>query len=327
MSGQKDEFALVRDFFRPLARGHAAALDMQDDAALLRPPAGCQLVISADMLAEGVHFRSQDALDLVARKSLRVNLSDLAAKGAAPLGYFLCLCWPRRRPQADMQGFAAGLATDGEMFDISLLGGDLIAADNALTIAVTIIGSIADAMPRRANGKPGDDLYVSGTLGDSALGLQLLQGKKSGIPQEARDRLQQRYLLPIPRLALGQALAPLTCAGMDISDGLLADLQHICAASGTGALVTEADLPLSPAARAMTEEDNTLRQAMLTGGDDYELLFSAKPGHRKAIADLSRQHQTPLARIGSLTAEPGIRLQDASGAIRPVAAPAGYRHF
>ena len=326
MSGQKDEFARIRDFFRPLARGHPAALDMQDDAALLNMPAAAQLVVSADMLAESVHFRSQDALDLVARKSLRVNLSDLAAKGAAPLGYFLCLCWPRRRPQADMQSFADGLAQDGRLFDIPLLGGDLIAADGRLTIAVTVLGSIAGAMPRRTGGKPGDDLYVSGTLGDSALGLQLLQGKQCDCSQENRDRLQQRYLLPTPRLALGQALAPLIGAGMDISDGLLADLQHICAASGTGALVVEADLPLSPAARAMTEADATLRQHIFAG-DDYELLFSASPERREAIAALARRHDTALTRIGCLTAETGIRLQDPAGHCHPIANPAGYRHF
>ena len=324
---EKDEFARIRDFFRPLARGHAAALDMQDDAALLDLPAASQLAVSADMLVEGVHFRSQDALGLVARKSLRVNLSDMAAKGAAPLGYFLCLCWPRRLSQADMGDFAAGLAIDGERFDIPLLGGDLTASDGLLTIAVTILGRVTGAMPRRAGGSPGDDLYVSGSLGDSALGLQLLNGKPAGIAQQARHRLQQRYLLPMPRLALGQALAPLAGASIDISDGLLADLRHICAASGTGAMVVEADLPVSADARAMTEADETLRQCIIAGGDDYELLFSAARQHREAIADLSRRHATPIARIGRLTEEQGIRLQDKAGNCRPVANPAGYRHF
>ena len=330
-----NEFTRIRRFFLPLTRTHPAALSLQDDIALLDLPAGCRLAISADMLAEGVHFRPHDPLDLVARKSLRVNLSDLAAKGARPQAYFLCLCWPRRLPEADMQTFATGLTQDGETYDLPLLGGDLIAGER-LTIAITILGSIpAGIMPARAAGQPGDDLYVSGTLGDSALGLHLLttgrqaRQNNSAIPLSAKSRewLQQRYLLPQPRLALGQALAPLAAAAMDISDGLLADLRHICTTSATGAIVEEARLPLSQPARSLLEHEPTLRHRILTGGDDYELLFSANPSRRQTIAALSSAHDIPVTRIGALTPPPDIRLLDADGKPRPIPASSGYRHF
>ena len=329
MSESAGEFEKIRRFFAPLARGNAAALEMRDDAALLDIPTGCQLVVSADMLAEGIHFRGEDSLSDVARKALRANLSDMAAKGAAPLGYFLSLCWPRHLPEARMQEFAEGLARDGEAFDISLLGGDLIAAQT-LTIAVTIMGSVAKgSMLLRRNAQVGDEFYVSGTLGDSALGLELLQGRKTRLSQEQQDYLRQRYLLPEPRLALGRALADIGCinASIDISDGLLADLGHICEASGVGARIQEANLPLSPAARALLEGDDSLRQYILGGGDDYELLFSAAPKHRASLEALGRAHDIALTRIGAATLSEGILLVDSDGKERAATVAGGYRHF
>ena len=345
MSESAGEFEKIRRFFAPLARGNAAALEMRDDAALLDIPTGCQLVVSADMLAEGIHFRGEDSLSDVARKALRANLSDMAAKGAAPLGYFLSLCWPRHLPEARMQEFAEGLAKDGEAFDISLLGGDLIAAET-LTIAVTIMGSVAKgSMLLRKSAQPGDDFYVSGTLGDSALGLELLHKAfaakvgtgfasanatlKTRLPQEQQDYLRRRYLLPEPRLALGRALADIGCinASIDISDGLLADLGHICEASGVGARIQEASLPLSPAARALLEEDDSLRQYILGGGDDYELLFSAKPERRDAMKALGHEHCVTVTRIGVATRSEGILLVDSDGKERAATGAGGYRHF
>ena len=328
MSESAGEFDRIRRFFAPLARGNAAALEMRDDAALLDIPDGSQLVVSADMLAEGIHFRGEDSSSDVARKALRANLSDLAAKGATPLGYFLSLCWPRRLPEARMQEFAEGLAKDGEAFDISLLGGDLIASD-ALTIAVTIMGSIPKgSMLLRKSAQPGDDLYVTGSLGDSALGLLLLQGRQTTLPQEQQDYLRQRYLLPEPRLALGRALAETGYinASIDISDGLLADLGHICEASGVGAKLQEASLPLSPAAQALLEDDDSLRQYIL-GGDDYELLFSAAPKHRTAIEALALKHNIALTHIGEATLSQGILLVDSEGKERVATGAGGYRHF
>lgn len=329
MKKNRDEFDRIRDFFRPLARGNPAALDMRDDAALLDFAAGAQLVVSADMLAEGVHFRREDPLDLVARKSLRVNLSDLAGKGARPLGFFMCLCWPRRLSgEEEMRRFADGLAEDGERFGVPLLGGDLIAGGE-MSIAVTVLGRAPEGgMPRRSGGRVGDDVYVSGCLGDSALGLLLLEGRGSGgLTAEGRGYLEGRYLLPEPRLALGEALASVVGASMDVSDGLLADLRHICAASGVGALVREAELPVSAAARVMIGEDAGLWDCVLGGGDEYELLFSAAPEARDEIAAIGRREGVALTRIGALTAESGVRLQDGSGEVRVAPEGGGYRHF
>ena len=325
-----NEFARIRRFFLPLTCAHPAALSLRDDIALLSPgtiPAGHQLAVSADMLTEGVHFRPCDPLHLIARKSLRVNLSDLAAKGATPLAYFLCLCWPQRLSETDMQTFTNGLAQEGETHSLPLLGGDLVSGDK-LTIAITILGSIpADTMPSRAAGQPGDDLHVSGTLGDSALGLHLLQTEQTTLPAKSREWLQQRYLLPQPRLDLGRAIAPLATAAIDISDGLLADLQHICTASATGAILEETRLPLSAPARTLLQQDPNLRRHILTGGDDYELLFSANPAQRQTIATLSRTHNIPITRIGRLTSDTQIHLLDANNNPQPLPPSLGYQHF
>lgn len=328
MKKNRNEFDRIRDFFRPLARGNPAALEMRDDAALLEFSAGAQLVVSADMLAEGVHFRREDPLDLVARKSLRVNLSDLAGKGARPLGYFMCLCWPRRLSgEEGMRRFADGLAVDGERFGVPLLGGDLIAGGE-MSIAVTVLGRAPEGgMPRRSGGRAGEDVYVSGCLGDSALGLLLLEGRGSGVSAEGREYLEGRYLLPEPRLGLGAALASVVGASMDVSDGLLADLRHVCTASGAGALVREAELPVSAAARDMIGEDAGLWDCVLAGGDEYELLFSAAPEARGEVAAIGRREGVALTRIGALTAESGVRLEDGSGGVRVAPEGGGYRHF
>lgn len=325
---EKDEFARIQGFFAPLARGHQAALNMRDDVALVDIPAGHQLVVSADMLTAGVHFRGQDGLNDVARKSLRVNLSDLAGKGATPLGYFLSLCWPRGLPESEMQIFANGLEQDGEDFNISLLGGDLIAGETGLTIAITVLGSvIAGTMTLREGARVDDDVYVSGSIGDSALGLLLLEGRQSNLSREEKDYLQQRYLLPSPRLALGRELMSLVNAGMDISDGLFADLGHLCSASGVGAELLEEKLPLSSAACKMIAEDCSLREQIFSGGDDYELLFSASPKQRAAIRFLGKKLDTSVNRIGSITLESGIRILDAKGRKQVLSGETGYRHF
>lgn len=328
MIKEKGEFARIESFFAPLALGHKAALELRDDAALLDVPVGQQLVVSADMLIAGVHFRHQDSLYNIARKSLRVNLSDLAGKGALPLGYFLSLGWPRDLPDSEMQDFSKGLEQDGKDFNIPLLGGDLIANKGVLIIAITILGTLAaGTMILREGAQVHDDIYVSGNIGDSALGLMLLEERQKNLSCEQQGYLQQRYLLPIPRLALGRALGPLIHAGMDISDGLLADLDHLCRASGVGAKLLVANLPVSSAAHKLIEKDDSLWDLIFSGGDDYELLFAADPKHRTAIASLGNRQDITLSRIGSITVESGIRIVDEKGREQVHSGAGGYRHF
>ena len=321
-----DEFKRIEKFFEPLTRGHQGALGLRDDAALLDIPEGCEMVVSADMSVEGVHFRREDEIGNIACKALRVNLSDIAAKGAKPLGYFLSLCWPGRLRTSDMKIFAEGLAHDGNAFDISLLGGDLTAG-RQLTIAITILGIVAkDSMPLRSNAKAGDDVYVSGTIGDSALGLLLLEGRQDALSSQERHYLHQRYFLPTPRLKLGQALIGNIGASIDISDGLLGDLEHVCKASGVGVRIHEASVPLSPAAGAMLAGDDSLLERILTGGDDYELLFCAEPAQRAAINRIGDELCTPVTRIGEITKNDNIALIRSDGS-ETIPATKSFRHF
>src|SRR5690349_11979564 len=248
------EFERIRRFFAPLAA--PGALGLRDDAALIDGPDGQHYVLTADAIVEGVHFLSEDPPAQVAQKLLRVNLSDLAAKGAEPVGYLLVTALPRARDEAWLEAFAAGLAADQARFGIGLLGGDSTATDGPATLSVTALGRVASGRAvLRSGARAGDSIYVSGTLGDAALGLQALRGELPGIAAEARDFLAGRYRLPQPRLALGQRLVGVAHAMMDISDGLVADLGHIVEASGVGAVIEAALLPLSPAARSVIAAD------------------------------------------------------------------------
>lgn len=321
-----DEFERIKKFFEPLTRGHQGALGLRDDAALLDIPEGCEMVVSTDMSVEGVHFRREDEIGNIACKALRVNLSDMAAKGAKPLGYFLSLCWPGRLRISDMEVFAEGLARDGNTFDISLLGGDLTAGEQ-LTIAVTILGIVVkDSMPLRSNAKAGDDIYVSGTIGDSALGLLLLEGRQEALSSQERHYLHQRYFLPTPRIELGQALVENIGASIDISDGLLGDLEHICKASGVGARIHETSIPLSPAAGVMLAGDDSLLGRILAGGDDYELLFCAGPAQRAAINRIGSELRASVTRIGEIAKNGSITLIRPDGS-ETIPATKSFRHF
>jgi len=263
------EFALIARHFAPLAG--PGALGLGDDAALLDPPPGRQLVLAADAMVAGVHFLPDDPPETIGRKLLRVNLSDLAAMGAVPLGYLMTLALPRGLPDAWLAGFAAGLAADQLAFGITLLGGDTVGTDGPLTLSLTIIGHVAPGRAlRRVGARPGDALCVSGTIGDGALGLRVL---RDGLADQA-GFLARRYRLPEPRLALGQALAGVAHAALDVSDGLVQDVGHLCRAAGCGAVIEAAAVPLSTAARALVDADPALLAVVLTGGDDYELALA-----------------------------------------------------
>jgi thiamine-monophosphate kinase len=315
------EFELIDRLLKPLARGAPGALGLADDAAVLAVPAGAELVVAKDAIVAGVHFLPDDPADLVAGKLLRVNLSDLAAMGARPLGYLTAIAKPATLAPAWLEGFAAGLAADQARFGLDLLGGDTVSTPGPLVLTLTILGLVeAGTALLRQGAAPGDLVLVSGTLGDAALGLAVLQGAAAA-PAD-RAHLAARYRTPEPRLALGQALRGLATACIDVSDGLCADLGHILTASGVGAVLRAERLPLSPAARRMPG----CREAALTGGDDYELLLTAPPSAIAAIEAAAYAATTPVTVIGEITAAPGLVVLDEAS--RPVAlARTGWRHF
>src|ERR687892_271003 len=315
------EFEFISRRLRPLASA-PGALNLTDDAALLDPSQGQQLVLAKDAMVAGVHFLEGDPPGQIAQKLVRVNLSDLAAMGAVPLGYLLALARPMEIEDEWLAEFCAGLAADNAAFKIALLGGDTVSTPGPLTLSLTAIGEVPKgAALLRSGAKPGDDIWVSGTLGDAALGLKVLR-RELDVTEHGRHYLIGRYRLPQPRLALGQALRGVASAAIDISDGLVADLGHILEASGVGAELRAGALPLSPAVRDLPGA----RNAALAGGDDYELLFTAPPERRAEIAALSRQLALPLTPIGEIGAGSNLSILDATGqAIEPPSK--GWQHF
>ncbi|MCO6417007.1 thiamine-phosphate kinase [Siccirubricoccus sp. KC 17139] len=317
------EFALIARHFRKLAG--PGALDLADDAALLDPPPGRQLVLAADAMVAGVHFLPEDPPEEIGRKLLRVNLSDLAAMGAVPLGYLMTTALPPGTPEAWLAGFVAGLAADQAEYGLSVLGGDTVSIPGPTSLSLTILGHVAPgAALRRAGARPGDEIWVSGSIGDGALGLRVLQGK---LPADAGGHLARRYRLPQPRLALGQALSGLARAAMDVSDGLVQDLGHLCRAGGCGAVLRADAVPLSPAAAALLAGDPALLPLVLGGGDDYELLFAAPSGEAAEVAARAARAGVPVTRIGAFVeGAPEVQVLDAAGA--PLTLPRlGWSHF
>jgi len=328
---RRGEFDLIETLFAPLARRCPAALGLKDDAAVLPPFEGGQnTIVSADMLVCGVHFRPEDPPDRIARKALRVNISDMAAMGAQPVGVLLTLALSQSEDDAWIDGFAAGLDADLSAFGVGLLGGDTVSTPGPVTVSVTILGQAPPgAYLSRGGGRAGDDLWVSGTIGDSALGLRVLNGALTPVDPVYARALVERYQVPEPRVSLGVALRGVATAALDVSDGLIGDLGHLCAASGTGAVVEVARVPLSEAARACLEADSAILETILGGGDDYELLFAAPPERAAEVEAAALRAGVPVARIGCLRPEigisPRISILDAAG--QPVTLRnAGWRH-
>ncbi|MFQ5783843.1 MAG: thiamine-phosphate kinase [Alphaproteobacteria bacterium] len=320
-----DEFALIEELFAPLARGAPGAFGLTDDAAVIGVQPGRELVVTKDMMVAGVHFLPDDPPELLGRKLLRINLSDLAAMGAEPRAYLLALAVPRGTGEDWLRSFAGGLAEDQAAFGLHLVGGDTVATDGPFAASITALGEVdAGCVLRRAGARPGDGIFVSGTLGDAALGLRALRGELPDVDASGRATLIGRYRLPQPRLALGHALRGAAHAAIDISDGPVADLDHICRCSGVGAEIDVARIPLSPAVKSALEADSGLLPLILGGGDDYELAFAASPEF--AVSGLSRRLGLSLTAIGRVVAGSGVTVLDETGA--PLALPlAGWRHF
>lgn len=320
------EFGRIERYFAPLAAGMPGAKALTDDCATFAPPRGGVMVAKTDTIVATVHTIGDEPADLVARKALRANLSDLAAKGAKPFAYLLSLSLPAETSDAWVKRFAEGLKRDQREFGLALIGGDSVAAPGPVSVTITILGHAPRAtVPRRDAAKAGDDVYVTGTVGDAALGLLALRGWLRGISARESAYLADRYRLPRPRLGAGKELAHIVRAMMDVSDGLVGDLGHICKWSGLGAAIDWDLVPLSRAAKAALEYRPVLRATVLGGGDDYELLFTASPWSASLVAAAARRAGVPVTRIGRMTRGKGVRVLDGKGKnITP--ARGGYEH-
>ena len=321
------EFDLILRYFAPLSTAEAGAYALLDDAASLAVSPGHELVITKDMMAAGGHFFSHDPPQTLGRKILRANLSDLAAMGATPRAYAMGLALPGDLAPGWLEDFAAGLAEDQAQFGVTLIGGDTIRAPDTLTLSLTAFGEIlAGSALRRSGARPGDGIYVSGTIGDAALGLLVAKEQLNEIATADKEALLARYRLPEPRTELGTRLIGVASAAIDISDGLVADLGHVCAASEVGARIEANSIPLSGAAEAACRTTTNLFTNVLTGGDDYELLVCAPPSGDERLLQMASAAQTQLRRIGTIMEGAGVRVIGPDGDEMNIKR-GGYTHF
>jgi thiamine-monophosphate kinase len=312
--GMTQEFARIEKYFAPLAG--AAGLGLRDDAAVFAPPPGRELVLTTDQMLQEVHFFSQDDPALIARKLLRRNLSDLAAMGAAPLGYLLTTALPAALPEAWLAAFAQGLDEDQKTFNINLMGGDSSSSKHGIALTAMLLGSVAPGMAlRRGGAKSGDGIWVTGTIGDAALGLEKRRGHLAG----AYEYLVSRSLLPQPRLGLD--LAGIVSAAIDVSDGLVQDLGHLARGAGLAAMIRADLVPASPQAAALGA---AYLETRLTGGDDYELLLAVPPGNAEALQDACGD--LAVTRIGAFQPGQGVHVLSRDETLMDFARP-GWSHF
>jgi thiamine-monophosphate kinase len=317
------EDRLIARYFKPLAK-HPGAFGFDDDAAAITPPAGHDLVLKTDGLIAGVHFFPDDPADGVARKALRVNLSDLAGKGAKPLGFLLAIALPKSFDENWLAAFARGLGEDADAYQCPLLGGDTDSTPGPISISISAFGSLpSGTMVRRSGAKAGDRVFVSGTIGDAALGLRVRKGELA----DASGHLVSRFRLPQPRMALAEAVRAHASASMDVSDGLAGDLAKLCRASKVSADIEVPRVPLSDAASAALGSDCNLIEPVLTGGEDYEILCTVAPDRAAAFQTDSAKTGVPVIEIGRVVAgDAPPRFLNPEGQplsfIRP-----GYSHF
>jgi thiamine-monophosphate kinase len=328
-STESAEERLIARYLRPLAT-HPGALGLVDDAAVLTPPPGCDLVLKTDGVIAGVHFFPDDPAESIGRKALRMNLSDLAAKGAKPLGFLLTLALPAGTDEAWIAAFASGLGDDAERYGCPLLGGDTDHTPGPISVSIAAFGAVPHGrMVRRSTAKVGDCVLVTGTIGDAALGVKL-RGDASlparwHLSAEMARHLEERYLLPRPRNVLAEAVLQHAAAAMDISDGLAGDLGKLCRASALAAEIDVTRVPFSEAACAAVAADPALIETVLTGGDDYEIILTLAPEKLTAFRAAAEAAGVPVTEIGRVQAGEGARLMHNGNAL--TFARPSYSHF
>lgn len=317
-----DEFAIIKHVFRPLAGNDTPAMNLENDTAIWHPPLGHDLVMTKDVMVEGVHFLPNEDAGVIAQRLLRVNLSDLAASGAKPQGYLLGFIGKAKVEEKWLMAFAAGLARDQEEFHISLFGGDTVSGSQSLALSLTAIGSVPTGQAMtRGGAKPGDHVFVSGTIGDGYLGLQSLLGNSARDDDAIRS-----YQLPEPRLRLGLELRGLASASIDVSDGLLADMHHICEASRVGGAINLDEVPLSPSGKKYACENMAQLLRLATSGDDYELLFTVPEKKAARVHEIAAKVGLSLTRIGEITGGSKFSVFGSDGKEIDVSMH-GYRHL
>lgn len=325
-----NEFDFIGKYLTPLAGPEG--LGLKDDAAVWTPPAGQHIVISQDTMVEGVHFPRGEYGAGTAEKLLRVNLSDLSAKGATPIGYTLSLTLPRDMDPRFLAGFAKGLEEAQALFDVRLFGGDTTRHDGNMVISATCFGSVpAGKMVRRSGAQIGDLVFVTGLIGQARLGLDVALQRSAPFkaPPDAQWQWEQAYHRPEPRLGLRKALRKYASAALDISDGLIADAGHLARASNVQIIIDALDVPLSPATQSFingeADSDHWMR-ALLTGGDDYEILGTVSADNAKPLMSAGEVIGLPITLIGEVKDGQGVICRDASGA-QMVFSRTGYTHF
>jgi thiamine-monophosphate kinase len=327
VSKHLSEFDLIKSYFAPLAASAEGAFGLTDDAAVITPPTGQSLVVTTDALVEGVHFLSDDTPQDIAAKLLRVSLSDLASMGAVPAFYSLAIAINSDISSDWLKAFAESLAADQAKFGITLIGGDTVSTPGPLTFSLTAMGLVGIGQElRRSGAQLGDDIWVSGTIGDGALGLRAATGEIADISDAHRNFLLSRYRRPQPRTLLGPELIGHVNAAIDISDGLIADLGHICATSKVGADIHIAAVPLSLEAQSITSKQPNYIDTVLGGGDDYELLFTADSAFEIASKGIGERANVGLTKIGTINDSKLIRIFKENGDEHSLS-QIGYSHF
>jgi thiamine-monophosphate kinase len=327
MNKNLGEFEIIKTYFSNLTITEKGAFNLTDDAAVLQVPPGKSFVVTTDTLVEGIHFLENDMPGNIASKLLRVSLSDLAAMGSIPAYYNLSIALNSSINQDWFKAFSNSLLADQEKYDITLIGGDTVSTSGPLTLTVTAMGFVDKGkIVRRGGAKCDDDIWVSGSIGDAALGLKAATGKLDKISEDSKNYLMSRYFKPNPRTLLGPKLVNQVNSAIDISDGLIADLNHICETSNLGAKVKINDIPLSFAATEVLSREPHYIDLILGGGDDFELLFTADKSFRKKKKLITNVLDIKLTRIGTIVSGSLIEIFDRNGNLYTLP-KSGYTHF
>ena len=327
MKTQASEFSLIEKYFLPLSNGAVGAFNLKDDAAILDLPANQSLIVTTDALVENVHFLSSDSPEDIAAKLLSVNLSDLAAMGAKPLSYNLIFGASKNITERWIKSFSDSLAAEQKKYSITLIGGDTVRSKGPLFLGITAMGFLQKGTElRRSGAKSTDDIWVSGLIGDAAAGLKVATGELKVANKAYEKYLLSKYRRPIPRIGLGLKLRGIANATIDVSDGLISDLAHICRFSKLGAKVLLESIPISEALVEVIKLDRNYYDLVLNGGDDFELLFTADNSSHDEILSISDSLEVPITKIGELNRTDSINVLDSDG-IGYFLEKSGYSHF